>query len=102
MRLCVACILLVATGTAGALPTQAMSIPGGVTRSHDMIINVGGRRYARARDCTPTNGPYGFYGNLWCQPANDASYMRNLGTSWPMNTPPSFRQPRTRSTGTDW
>ena len=100
MRLCVA-ILLAATGIAGALPAQAMSVPAGLSRSHDAIINVGGKRYARARDCTPTNGPYGFYGNLWCQPANEASYMRNLGSAWPMPTPPSLRQQR-RSTGTDW
>src|SRR4051812_42263757 len=98
MRLCVA--ILVA-GTAAALPAQAMSIPAGVSKSKDLVVNVGGRRYARARDCTPTNGPYGFYGNLWCQPANEASYMRNLGSAWPMPTPPSLRQAR-RSTGTDW
>ena len=30
-----------------------------------------GRSYReqRASDCTPTNGPYGFYGNLWCRPS---------------------------------
>jgi hypothetical protein len=98
MRLCVA--ILVA-GTAAALPAQAMSVPAGVTKPHDILTTVGGRRYARQRDCTPTNGPYGFYGNLWCQPANEASYMRNLGSAWPMPTPHSLRQQRP-STGTDW
>jgi hypothetical protein len=54
------------------------------------------------RDCTPYNGPFGFYGNIWCQPPNDASYMRNLGASWPMNTPANLKQPKPRSTGSDW
>jgi hypothetical protein len=53
------------------------------------------------RDCTPTNGPFGFYGNIWCQPPNEASYLRNLGASWPMNTPPSLKKSKPDST-TDW
>jgi hypothetical protein len=53
-------------------------------------------RYARPSDCVPTNGPFGFYGNIWCQP-NEASYMRNLSGSWPQNTPKSLRQPKPSS-----
>ncbi|MFA5898975.1 MAG: hypothetical protein WC829_07660 [Hyphomicrobium sp.] len=58
-----------------------------------------GRSYRSARqsDCVPTNGPYGFYGNLWCQPPSEAQYMRNLGAQWPMKTPPSLRNPKPSS-----
>ena len=57
-----------------------------------------GRAYrgARTKDCVPTNGPFGFYGNLWCQP-NDASYMRNLAAGWPQNTPRNLRYPKPSS-----
>jgi hypothetical protein len=67
-----------------------------------MIVTVGGRRQQPVRDCTPYNGPFGFYGNIWCQPPNDASYLRNLGASWPMNTPANLKRPRPNSTGSDW
>jgi hypothetical protein len=101
MRLSAICALLVA----GALPVsasaEAASLPRGGIASDRIVVNVGARRYVRDRDCTPTNGPYGFYGNIWCQPPNDASYLRNLGTSWPQKTPPGFKYPK-RSTGTDW
>ena len=53
-------------------------------------------RYARTGDCVPTNGPFGFYGNIWCQP-NEASYMRNLGAGWPQNTPKKLRYPKPSS-----
>jgi hypothetical protein len=62
-----------------------------------------GRAYraAQGKDCTPTNGPFGFYGNLWCQP-NDASYLRNLGAQWPQKTPANLRYARPNSTGSNW
>jgi len=50
-------------------------------------------RSSRGSDCTPTNGPFGFYGNLWCQPT-DAQYLRNLGAQWPQKTPPGLRYPK--------
>jgi hypothetical protein len=54
-----------------------------------------GRSYrsTRTSDCVPTNGPFGFYGNIWCQP-NEASYLRNLSAGWPQNTPPKLRYPK--------
>ncbi len=58
-------------------------------------------RYYRANDCGPTNGPYGFYGNIWCQPPSETQYMRNLGAQWPMQTPPSLRYPKP-STNSGW
>jgi hypothetical protein len=69
------------------------------------VAEAGGRdrsNYRRAQDCTPTNGPFGFYGNIWCQPPNEASYMRNLAAQWPMETPPSLRYPKPSSHSTDW
>lgn len=50
----------------------------------------------RGSDCVPTNGPFGFYGNIWCQP-NEASYLRNLGSGWPQNTPKKLRVPKPSS-----
>lgn len=57
-----------------------------------------GRSYraSRTNDCVPTNGPFGFYGNIWCQPS-EASYMRNLGGAWPQKTPKSLRYPKPSS-----
>ncbi len=62
-----------------------------------------GRAYRaqRASDCKPYNGPFGFYGNIWCQP-NDASYLRNLGAQWPQKTPANLRYPKPNSTGSNW
>lgn len=54
------------------------------------------------RDCTPTNGPYGFYGNIWCQPPNVRSYERNLSSSWPQKTPRALKEPKPHDSGSDW
>jgi hypothetical protein len=81
---------------------EAAGLPSISTRTQDVVVTVGARRRQPARDCTPYNGPFGFYGNIWCQPPNDASYLRNLGASWPMNTPPNLRRPRPNDTGSDW
>jgi hypothetical protein len=37
------------------------------------------RQQRSQRDCTPYNGPFGFYGNVWCQPPNEQSYMWREG-----------------------
>ena len=67
------------------------------------VATVGDRQERAGRDCTPYNGPFGFYGNVWCQPPNEQSYMRNLGSRWPMETPPSLRNPKpSNSNPTDW
>jgi hypothetical protein len=102
MRLSSACMLLLTT----ALPVtvtsaHAANVPRTHVTSGRILVDVGARRRARERDCTPYNGPYGFYGNIWCQPPNKESYLRNLGAPWPMETPPSLRQPK-RFSGTDW
>jgi hypothetical protein len=52
-----------------------------------------GYRAQRAGDCRPYNGPFGFYGNIWCDPG-EASYLRNLGAQWPQKVPKSLRQPK--------
>ncbi len=58
------------------------------------------RQYSSGGDCKPYNGPFGFYGNIWCQP-NEASYLRNLGAQWPQKTPKSLRYPK-RSSNYEW
>jgi hypothetical protein len=54
------------------------------------------RQYRAGSDCKPYNGPFGFYGNIWCDPG-EASYMRNLGAQWPQKTPASLRYPKRSS-----
>jgi hypothetical protein len=102
MRLLFVCALAGAAISATTPAAVAANLPPVLTRSSDMIVSVGARRQRPVRDCTPTNGPYGFYGNIWCQPPNDASYLRNLGASWPMNTPPNLRNAKPHVTGSDW
>jgi len=99
-----ACALILGASLPVAAPAaSAADIPHAANRPAGVVVAVQNRRYYRAeRDCTPTAGPYGFYGNIWCQPANEASYLRNLGSNWPMQTPPSLRAPRPRSYSTDW
>ena len=64
---------------------SAADFPHAANRAASVVVTVQSRQYARPqRDCTPTAGPFGFYGNIWCQPANEASYMRNIGAGWPM------------------
>jgi hypothetical protein len=53
-------------------------------------------RQPRSSDCVPTNGPFGFYGNLWCKPTEE-QYLRNLSAQWPMETPRSLRNPKPSS-----
>jgi hypothetical protein len=103
MRSLLACALVVG-GSLLVTPyaATAADFPHFSNRPSGDLVAVQGRRYYRPqRDCTPTNGPWGFYGNLWCQPANDASYLRNLGAGWPMTTPPNLRA-RRPALGTDW
>lgn len=103
MRSFVVCALLLGAALPAAVPAaQAAGLPHISARADSMIATVGSRRQRPVRDCTPTNGPFGFYGNIWCQPANERSYLRNLGASWPMNTPPSLRTAKPHDTGSDW
>jgi hypothetical protein len=89
---------------AGALPALAVPVSAAphasrIAAPDGAIVKV----QQSGRDCTPTNGPFGFYGNIWCQPPNEQSYLRNLGSRWPMETPPSLRKPKPqRGNPTDW
>jgi len=100
MRLSTAYVLLLGA----ALPVTAASahtagVPQTIAKSGSIVVNAGTkhRRPRRQRDCTPYNGPFGFYGNIWCQPPSEASYMRNLGASWPEKTPPALKNPKPSS-----
>jgi hypothetical protein len=103
MRSLLACALILGVSLPIAAPVaSAADFPQAANRPAGVVVTVQNRQYYRPqRDCTPTNGPWGFYGNLWCQPANEASYLRNLGAGWPMPTPPGLRAKRP-SLGTDW
>jgi len=87
MRSLVACALILAPFTFS--PVHAASVVPNVAQSTDGVIAVKSRRYAR-NNCTPVNGPYGFYGNIFCRPT-EQEYMRNLGSNWPQNDPDSYR-----------
>jgi hypothetical protein len=104
MRSFVVCVLVLGAALPATVSTgQAASLPSVSLHTRDMVVTVGSRRRRPPRgDCTPYNGPFGFYGNIWCQPPNDMSYLRNLGASWPMNTPPNLRKAKPHDTGSDW
>jgi hypothetical protein len=101
MRRSVTAALALAALLPAAPSAFAASVPASVTRSAN-VIQVQERQYRSQRDCTPYNGPFGFYGNVWCQPPNEQSYMRNLGSRWNMETPQSLRYPKPRSNSSDW
>jgi len=103
MRSLLACALILGASLPVAAPAaSAADFPHAANRAASVVVTVQSRQYARPqRDCTPTAGPFGFYGNIWCQPANEASYMRNIGAGWPMQTPPSLKAKRPQR-GTDW
>jgi hypothetical protein len=97
MRLSFACSLVAAAALPAVVPTaQAASVPPIATHAKSIKVEAGAKRN-RPKDCTPYNGPFGFYGNIWCQPPIVSSYMRNLGSSWPQKTPPSLRKPKPSS-----
>jgi hypothetical protein len=91
MRLSVACVVLFGAALPAAAPALAAGVPPAFAKSASGVIAIGARQNARQRDCVPYNGPFGFYGNIWCQP-NEASYMRNLGASWPQKTPAALKK----------
>ena len=98
--------LVAAAAVLAALPAMApnahaASIPA-VSHPAGAVVAVQERQQRSQRDCTPYNGPFGFYGNVWCQPPNEQSYMRNLGSRWPMETPPSLRYPKPATNNSDW
>lgn len=102
MRSIAVCALLAGSALPMAIPAaHAANIPAAFTQPAGAVVHAGARRERRERDCTPTNGPYGFYGNIWCQPPSVPSYVRNLGSGWPMNRPAALRAQKP-STATDW
>lgn len=103
MRPYAVCALLLGAALPAAIPAaHAANLPPLTARVGNVVVTVGARRPRPQRDCTPYNGPFGFYGNVWCQPPNDASYLRNLGAQWPMETPPNLRTAKPHVTGSDW
>jgi hypothetical protein len=91
----------VAAITVAPVAAASLVIIGGTPKGS--VITVGERQERTGRDCTPYNGPFGFYGNVWCQPPNEQSYMRNLGSRWPMETPPSLKNPKPPAgNSSDW
>jgi len=85
MRTLAACALILAPLT--FVPAHAVSVVPNVAQSVDGVIAVKSGRYAR-KDCTPFNGPYGFYGNFFCRPT-EQEYLRNVGSRWPQQDPRS-------------
>lgn len=102
MRRSIAAALALAALPTIAPPANAANVPAPMARPDNVVSAVQEKQYRPQRDCTPYNGPFGFYGNIWCQPPNEQSYMRNLGSRWPMETPPSLRNPKPPSNNSDW
>jgi hypothetical protein len=93
--LSVAAAAIVAATAANAAPFTA---PG--AQSATAVVAIA-KKPSKRKDCTPYNGPYGFYGNVWCQPPNEQSYLRNLSSPWPQETPPALKKVKP-DTSTDW
>ncbi len=83
MRSLAACALVLAPLTFA--PAHAASIVPNLGQSADGIIAVNSGRYV-SKDCTPVNGPYGFYGSIFCRPTKQ-EHLRNLGSNWPQKKP---------------
>jgi hypothetical protein len=66
-------------------PGHATNFVANVAQSGTGVIAVKSSRYAR-KDCSPVNGPFGFYGNIFCRP-NEQEYLRNLSGNWPQQSP---------------
>jgi hypothetical protein len=101
MRLFAVCAALAAALPAAVPAAHAAGVPGVFARPADAVVHIGARRERQRRDCTPYNGPFGFYGNIWCQPPSTSSYVRNLGAGWPMNRPAALKMKKP-STAPDW
>jgi hypothetical protein len=102
MRLLSGCAIGLATAAiVVTTPAQAIPITHGVSQPARGVLSVEQKQQRPRKDCTPYNGPYGFYGNVWCQPPNEMSYMRNLSSPWPQETPPSLKKVKP-SSDTDW
>lgn len=66
--LCAAALLAATPLAAEAAPATAGLVPG-LTQPAGLLVKTGGpyRRHTKWRDCKPFNGPYGYYGNPWCE-----------------------------------
>ncbi len=96
--LSVAAAALVAATAANAAPFAASGAKP-ETSADTTVITVA--KKGQRRDCTPYNGPYGFYGNVWCQPPSEQSYLRNLSSPWPQETPPALKKVKPDNS-TEW
>lgn len=71
MRLMLACAaaLLAAAPIAAKAAPAVPALAAGVAKPADLVVDAGGkyRRHYGRRDCKPFNGPYGYYGNPWCE-----------------------------------
>lgn len=83
MRFLAACALILAPITLA--PAHAANIVPNVAQSANAVVAVKSGPYGR-KDCAPVNGPYGFYGNIFCRPT-EQEYLRNLGSNWPQKKP---------------
>ena len=66
-------------------PAHATNFVANVAQSDTGVIAVKSSRYAR-KDCSPVNGPFGFYGNIFCRPG-EQEYLRNLSGNRPQQSP---------------
>ena len=66
--ICAAALFAAIPIGAEAAPVTAPLAPG-VAQPSDLVVKAGGayRRYLKRRDCRPYNGPFGYYGNPWCE-----------------------------------
>jgi hypothetical protein len=69
LKLAFAAALVAAMPVAAEAAPATPSLAESATQPAELLVRTGGpyRRYLRARDCKPYNGPWGYYGNPWCE-----------------------------------
>ncbi len=92
---------LAAMAVITAPSARAFTVTPTVAPPTTVVLSAGKKQARQGRDCTPYNGPYGFYGNVWCQPPSEMSYLRNLSSPWPQQTPPALKKVKP-DTSADW
>jgi hypothetical protein len=69
LKMAWAAALLAVSPLAAEAAPAAPSLGQSVAQPADLVVKTGGpyRRHVSRRDCRPYNGPFGYYGNPWCE-----------------------------------
>lgn len=88
-----AAALLATVPLAARAAPIAPSLSVSATQPGELLVRTGGpyRRYLRGRDCKPFNGPWGYYGNPWCERGWKYTEDRYYSSSYWYSDRPRYR-----------